>query len=324
MNPPVRWGFLSTSEIGANAYLPAIRASRNGTVHAIASRTREKAEAFARKYDIPKAHATYADLLADPDVDVIYNPLPVSMHAEWTIKALEAGKPVLCEKPLCLDAVEARAIAAAADRAGLPCAEAVMYRYHPLTRKVVEIVRSGALGDLRSIQSCFHGVQKPGTDIRFNPVLGGGAMLDLGIYCVNFARLIAGTEPVAIKAAGWIGPTGVDESASVAMAFPGGVAASFACSLRTPFQCEYCITGTNGRLLVRTGALVAWPNTEFSIELSIDGRSENLTTPAANHYRILAEAFADAILGIAPLEYPLSDSVANMEVLDEILRQIRA
>ncbi len=326
-NTTVRWGILSTAAIAENSYVPAIQASRNGQLQAVCSRDKAKAAAFAQKHGIPTSYGSYQELLNDPQVDAVYNPLPISLHAEWTIKALEAGKPVLCEKPFALSAAEARVMAAKAEETGLPLAEAVMYRRHPLTRKVRELLKDGAIGDLKAIETNFHGVNEedPETNIRFNKDLGGGAMLDLGIYCVNLARFLTGEEPETIIATGMIHEkSGVDETVGGALRFPSGVVASFSCSMRTHFECTYRLTGTTGRMSVMRGGMVAWPGEKFKILLETGEGSREVVVEEANHYQLMAEHFADAVSGRTKLDYPPEDAVNNMAVIDEVLHQVGA
>ncbi len=321
----IRWGILSTASIAANSYVPAIRASRNGVLCAVCSRAAAKAAAFAEKYGIPTSYGSYEELLGDPEVDAVYNPLPVSLHAEWTIKALEAGKPVLCEKPFSLNATEARKMVAKAKETGLVLAEAVMYRHHPLTRKVRDLLREGAIGELRAIEANFHGVNEEDaeTNFRFRPELGGGAMLDLGIYCINLARFMTGEEPDEIRATGTIGEGGVDEIVGGALRFPSGVIASFSTSLRSAFECSYKLTGTVGRLGVSYGGMVAWPGEEFKIYLENAEGVREIVVEEANHYQLMAEEFADAVMGRGHVEFPPEDAIQNMEVIDEVLRQVK-
>ncbi len=325
-NDSIRWGFLSTASIAASAYVPAIRESRNGCLHAVCSRSEEKAKAFADEYGFAKSYGSYEDLLADPEVDAIYNPLPVSLHAEWTIKALEAGKPVLCEKPLCRNAEEAREMVKTSRKLGLPLAEAVMYRLHPLTRKVRELLKAGAIGELRAVEANFHAVpdQKKDDNIRFRPELGGGATLDLGVYCVNFARFITGEEPVEIRAVGCIGAgSGVDEAACGGLRFPSGVLAGFSCSFRSCFESSYRLVGTKGKLIVPDGGFVPWPGGKFSVLHTNEDGTREIAVEPTNHYRLMAESFADTVRGKTEPEYPPEDAIRNMEVIDKILSRIR-
>lgn len=320
----LNWGILSTAAIAEKAYVPGIRAACNGTIRAVASRSPDKARAFAEKHGIPVSYGSYEELLTDEEIDVIYNPLPVALHAEWTLKALEAGKPVLCEKPFALSASEARAMEKKSQETKLLVAEAVMYRYHPLTQKVRELVTAGAIGELKVIESNFHGVQDTGNNIRFNKELGGGAMLDLGIYCVNLARFLTGEEPSTIHATGFVNPeNGVDESVAGVLGFPSGVVSSFACSMRTQFSCSYRLTGTAGSISVPQGGMLVWPDQSFPICLNNEEGEKTIEIDPANHYQLMAEDFAASVLEGRSPAYPVDDAIANMAVIDEILKQVQ-
>lgn len=318
----IRWGFLSTAAIGASAYVPALRASRNGVLHAVASRDPAKAREFAAAHGFVRAHDSYEALLADPEVDAVYNPLPNALHAEWTMKAADAGKAVLCEKPLAANAAEARRMVEHSRRKRVLLAEAFMYRYHPLTRTAVELVRTGRIGTLRAVRTVFYGVDgKPGDDIRFSQALAGGAVRDLGCYCLGILRLVTGEEPDRVEAVSEPLPSGVDGRTSGVLHFPSGVVGSFDCGMGLPFACAYEFTGTGGRLVVDEGAMVAWPGAAFTIKLwPKGGAREDITVPPANHYQLMAEAFADALLGGPPLEFGPEDAVRGMELIDRVLK----
>jgi predicted dehydrogenase len=200
----IRWGVLSTANIGRVAVIPAIEASTNGELVAVASRDDERAGAFASALGIPRAHSSYEALLADNEVDALYIPLPNSMHLEWTAKAVAAGKHVLCEKPLALDEAECHEMAAAAQRAGVTLMEAFMYRFHPRTARVLELIQGDAIGPLRVVRSSFSFRLRNPDNIRMKPELGGGSLMDVGCYCVNVSRTLAGAEPVEVQAfASW-------------------------------------------------------------------------------------------------------------------------
>src|SRR5918996_321877 len=210
-NKVLNWGLLSTARIN-RALITPLRASKRNHLLAVASRTQESADRYAREWKIPRTHGSYEALLADPEIDVIYNSLPNHLHAEWTIKAVEAGKHVLCEKPLALSVEEVDAIQVASRKHGRVVAEAFMYRHHPQTLKVQEIVQSGALGDLRLIRGSFTYVLSGDGDVRLDPAMGGGSIWDVGCYPISYARMIAGAAPLEVF--GWqvIGETGIDET----------------------------------------------------------------------------------------------------------------
>jgi xylose dehydrogenase (NAD/NADP) len=245
----LRWGLLSTARIN-RALIPPLQASKHSYLAAIASRNTATADEYARQWSIPSAYGSYKALLANPEIDVIYNPLPNSLHAEWTIRAVEAGKHVLCEKPLALNPAEVDAMAAAAKTHGKIVAEAFMYRHHPQTLKVKELVDSGAIGELRLVRGAFtFNINQPG-DVRLDPQLGGGSIWDVGCYPLSFTRFVIGSEPEEVF--GWqvTGPSGVDEVFTAQMRFPGGILAQFDCGFRSDFRAHMEFVGSQGTINV--------------------------------------------------------------------------
>lgn len=320
MKDKLNWGILSTARHADGAYVPAIQDSRNGHVFAVASRDEAKAKAFAEKHGIERIHGSYDALLNDPEVDVIYNPLPNGMHAEWSIKAVEAGKPVLCEKPLCGNASEAEAMQAAVERTGKLIAEAYMYRLHPLNRKAREIVRSGRLGDVRMVRAQFMAGGSDPANIRFQKELAGGAFRDLGGYCTSLMRYLLDSEPEEIVALAQEHPNGgIDFRMSGVLRFPGDRLGSFDCGFTLPFACSYEVHGTKGRLLVPEGAMVASKTKSQDVLVWDESGHEAIPTDIANHYQLMAEHFVDAVQGKGELEFPIADAVANMKVMDRVL-----
>ena len=228
----LRWGLLSTARIN-RALLPPLRSSRRNEVTAVASRDLERAKTYAAERDIPRVFGSYEDMLADPDVDVIYNPLPNSMHAEWTIKAVQAGKHVLCEKPLANTVAEVDAIAAAAQETGRVVMEAFMYRHHPQTRELARLVREGAIGTLLTVKGTFSFPLRDLSNVRARPDLDGGALMDVGCYCISGARLVAG-EPTTAIAEQVTGETGIDMGLFGTLRFPGDVVSQIEASFLAP------------------------------------------------------------------------------------------
>jgi len=317
MPDKVRLGILSTADIGRNRVIPALRHCRNLEVAAVASRSLEKAQAFAKEMDIPKAYGSYDELLADPNVDAIYNPLPNSLHAEWSIKCAEAGKPCLCEKPLASNAAEAQTMVDAFAKRNLLFAEAFMYRFHPQTQHVKQLVESGAIGDLREIQSSFSFVIADENDIRLSKPLAGGALMDIGCYCVNVMRFMTGEEPDDVKAIARVGAPGVDEAMSGVLSFPSGVLGHFDCSFRLQFTHTYELRGTKGRIQVEQ-AFVVPPDRDNVIACWRGSGYEEIRIPPANSYTLMAEDFADALLNSRPPKFPPQDAVRNMQALDKL------
>lgn len=325
MNEQIRWGVLSTANIGRRRVIPAMQRSRNGRVVAVASRSIEKARAFADELGIPTAYGSYEDLLADPNVDAIYNPLPNSLHAAWSIRCAEAGKPTLCEKPLASNAAEAQTMVDAFAARGLLLAEAFMYRFHPQTQRVKEMVESGAVGDLKVVSatfSFFMDDERARTDVRLSRELAGGSLMDVGCYCLNVMRLMTGQEPEDARAFGLDWPSGVDETLSGVLRFPSGVLGHFDSSLRAQFKHSYEIRGTAGRIVVEQGFVMP-PDAPTVIRHWRGDRYEEIEVPPANSYTLMAEDFADALLNNRPPRFSPEDSVRNMAVIDRLLASAR-
>ena len=249
MDKKLNWGLLSTANIN-RALINPLTASKRTRLLAVASRSISTAEAYAREWNIPRAHGSYEALLADPEIDVIYNSLPNHLHAEWTIKALHAGKHVLCEKPFALTLADVDAMSQAARETGKVLEEAFMYRHHAQTLKVKEIVDSGILGKIQLIKGAFtFSISREG-DIRLQKETGGGSIWDVGCYPISFARMIVGAEPVEVF--GWqiTGQSGVDESFIGQMRFENGIHAQFDSGFRSPFRTMIEIVGTEASLSV--------------------------------------------------------------------------
>jgi predicted dehydrogenase len=318
----IRWGILSTANIGRVAVVPAIQASSNGEVVAVASRDRSKLEAFADQAGIPRRHHGYQALLEDPQVDAIYLPLPNSLHREWTILAAQRGKHVLCEKPIALTAAECEEMDRIAAANRVKAMEAFMYRFHPRTARVVELVGSGAIGEPRFIRSAFTFRLSRPDNIRLVSALGGGALMDVGCYCVNLSRTVAAAEPEAVEAwANW-GPTGVDVELTGSIQFPNGLIAQFDCALTTERREWYEVAGTEATLRVESAFL---PGTGTTIIEERRGRADPVThqITGTDEYREMVEHFADAILHDRPLRYPLAEAAANMRVIEALYRSAR-
>lgn len=311
MTEKLRWGLLSTAKINAALFKPLAKSKRN-TLSAVGSRSEESAQAYAAEHGIPRAHGSYEALLADPQVDVIYNSLPNHLHAEWTIKALEAGKHVLCEKPFALTLDEVDAMSEAAQRTGKVLAEAFMYRTHPQTFKVKEIIDSGKIGKVLLVKGGFtFTFNRPG-NYRLDPAFGGGALWDVGCYPISYARSMLGLEPLEVF--GWqaTGESGIDESFSGQMRFPGDVHAQFDCGFRGPFRAFIEIVGEQGTLEIPS-PFHAGKKSE--ILLIRDGKTKMIEIKGQHQYLGEVEDMADAILlGKAP-HISLADSRANVAAI---------
>jgi len=325
MMEPLRLGILSSANI-ARHLVAGLAGSDKVTAVAVASRSAETAQAFADKNGVARALGSYEELLADPAVEAVYNPLPNSLHAEWTIKALEAGKPVLCEKPIGLSAEQARAMFAAAERTGLPLREAYPYRAQPQTHRLTELVRGGDLGRPRIIQAAFGFPVANPANIRLDPALGGGALLDAGCYAVSLIRLLAGEQAAEVSAqANWT-DRGVDGLLTANLRFPSGLLAQAACAFGTAIHRRAIIACEGG--VIRTDFLNHLTDADPGVlEVARGGwevTPERLDFPRANGFRLEAESFADLLrgtgawTGIGPAE-----SIEVMELLDAVIASAR-
>ena len=314
----VRWGVLSTAKIGRRAVIPAIQHSANGEVVAIASRNADRARDFAREMGIPQTYGSYDGLVAADDIDAVYIPLPNSMHMEWTIKAAENGKHVLCEKPFAMNADECAKMQAAAAQNRVKLMEAFMYRFHPRTQRMLELLRGRAVGEIRFIHSEFTIQITDTANIRLQKALGGGALMDVGCYCVNVCRTIAAEEPVEVQAyANW-SSTGVDEQMSATLRFPSGILAQFDCALTLSRRQSYQAVGSAGVLDVPAAFV---PGTDQATIRQLKEEKESLLQFAGvDQYRLMVEHFAQCVLTDQEPRYPASDGTANMRVIDALYR----
>ncbi len=332
MSRKLRWGVISTARIGASAVIPAIHESNNGEVAAVASRDLEKGKQFAAENGIPQTFGSYDEMLADPNIDAIYNPLPNSMHGEWSMRAAEAGKHVLCEKPLANNADEAQQMADLFAAKDLLLAEAFMYRFHPQTEKVKEMVDAGAVGKVHAMQSTFNFSIGSEDDVRLSKELEGGALMDVGCYCLNIIRYLIGEEPSEVRAFADFGErSGVDERLTGILSFPSGAFAHFDCSIRTHFTQTYDIRGTSGRIHVERAFVPFRPDPDAPIIIrywsSVPGiekhQYEEIEIPRVNQYTLMVEDFADAVLNNRPPRFPIEDSINNMRAIERLLEAAR-
>ena len=318
MSAVVRWGILSTANIGRRV-IPAIHAAQNSVVAAVGSRSLASAQAFAAEQRIPRAHGCYEDLLADPDIDAIYIPLPNSLHAKWSIQCAQAGIPTLCEKPFASDAAEAQSIVDAFAERDILLAEAFMYRFHPQHKKVKQIIAEGGIGEAQIISSAFTFPISDATNIRLSKPLAGGALMDVGCYCVNLMRFMTGEEPSQASASQRIGrSSGVDEALAGALLFPSGVIGNFHCGLRAHREHSYTIKGTQGMIRVPS-SFVPDKTAETVVQHWRGADYSEHRIPAVDHYQLMIEDFADALLQARAPCFPADDAVANMRVIDKLL-----
>jgi predicted dehydrogenase len=325
MSGDVRWGVLSTAKIGIDKVIPATAAAERCEVVAIASRDLGRARAAASELGIPRAFGSYEDLLADPDVDAVYNPLPNHLHAEWTIAAARSGKHVLCEKPLATTSADAERMIQACEAEGVLLMEAFMYRLHPTWEAVTSLVASGRIGELKTVQSWFSYFNDDPGDIRNLVETGGGALYDIGCYCVNLSRMLFGAEPERVGGSVLRDPVmGIDVLTSGILDF-GDVVATFTCSTRAEPDQRVHIYGTEGRISLEIPFNIP-PDRPTRVSLTAGGdppvrpETEVFTFDPANEYTIQAERFAAAVLDGGQVPIPPSDAVGNLRVIEELFR----
>ena len=327
MTDPIRWGVLGHASIARKKVIPAIQQAANCDVLAIASRDADRAAEAARSLGIERSYGSYGDLLDDPDLDAVYIPLPNSMHAEWTLKAAAAGKHVLCEKPLAMNEPEAAIVVDGCRTAGVLLMEAFMYRLHPQWVAVRELVGSGRIGVLQSIQAFFSYSNADPSNIRNIAELGGGALMDIGCYPINVARMMFGAEPTGVQAVIRRDPGfGTDVLTSAVLDFDGRQA-TFTCSTQLQDDQRVHLIGTEGRILVeipfnipmdRPTRIVYAAGGSAGAVPPVPADIEVIEVPAANQYQVQAEQFAAAIReGTAP-PIPPEDAIANMAVIDRV------
>lgn len=307
----LNWALLSTARING-ALIPPLKASERNVLYGVASRDQAKADAFAALNGIPKAYGTYEAMLADPDVHVVYVPLPNHLHAEWSIRAMQAGKHVLCEKPLAITLGEVDAMITAAQATGRVLMEAFMYRHHAQTLKVQELVQSGALGELRLIKGAFSFNLKNDGDVRLVRAYGGGSLWDVGCYPVSYCRTLAGAPVAEVYGQKVAGRDGVDEIFTGELRFANGVVAQFDSGFALPGRWYMEIVGSEGTLSIPEPYK---PGINNRVTLTREGGSEIVEIPGGELYAGEVENMADAILTGAATRVSLADSRANVATL---------
>jgi predicted dehydrogenase len=318
-NKVLNWGLLSTARINS-ALIPPLKASKRNQLTAVASRTKDAADAYAREWKIPRAYGSYESLLADPEIDVIYISLPNRLHAEWTIKAVQAGKHVLCEKPLALNVEEVDAVQETARKYGRVVAEAFMYRHHPQTLKVQELVKNGSLGSLKMIRGSFSFLLSREGDVRLDPDLGGGSIWDLGCYPISYARAVVGGDPLEVF--GWqvTGPTGIDETFVGQMRFGDDILVQFDSSFAIPFHAFMEIVGSEGTLNIPRPFK---PEMDEKLYLTREDNTETIKVKGQELYIGEVEDMADAILLGKESRISLADSRGNVATITALLESAR-
>jgi len=324
MTDRVSWGILGNATIARKCVIGAIQKSRNGRVHALGTRSPADAEEVAAKNGIRNVYDGYEALLADPAVDAVYVPLPNHMHLPWTLKALSAGKHVLCEKPLACNIGEAREMAARAKETGLLLMEAFMYRFHPRSRHIKQIVDQGVIGKPCLVRSafCYHmddDMLQSGTNARLKSDMGGGALLDVGCYSVSVARWFMGAEPTAVQAQAVYHPAGVDMQLVGTLRFAGEKLATLEASFISALQQTYTVVGSDGAVDLPHDAFIPWEkDAVYTLRKKDEEAGREHVISGADEYQIMVEHFADAVLGRTALDYTPNDSIANMRVLDAL------
>jgi predicted dehydrogenase len=320
----VRWGVLSTANIGLEKVLPAMQRGGYCAITAIASRSLEKAQAAAARLGIPKAYGSYEELLADPDVDAVYNPMPNHLHVPWSIKALQAGKHVLCEKPIALSAAEAQQLADAAQQhPKLKLMEAFMYRHHPQWRRAKQIVGDGGIGELRTIQSFFSYYNDDPGNIRNQADIGGGGLMDIGCYNISLSRFIFGDEPRRIFGIVELDPVlNTDRLVSGILDFGRGTS-TFTCSTQLTSYQRVNIFGTTGRVEIEI-PFNAPPDRPTKLWHAHDGTIDEIVFDVCDQYTLQGDLFSQAILNDTPVPTPIADAVANMRVIEGIFQSAKS
>ncbi|OZB94975.1 Gfo/Idh/MocA family protein [Paenibacillus sp. XY044] len=325
MSQKLKWGVLGCAGIAKRSVIPGVQQSELNEVAAIASRNEEKAKQTAADLNIPVAYGSYEALLEDPSIDVVYIPLPNHLHKEWTIRAAEAGKHILCEKPLALTESEAAEMAEAAAKAGVYLSEAFMYRYHPRYEKIKQIIDSGQIGDIRGIRSAFT-FNNAGdkTNVRYRKDWGGGSIYDVGCYPINAARLLLGKEPIAVTVNAFFSPDhdDVDMMASGLIEFEGSVALTFDCAMWAASRNPLEILGTDGIIEVPSAYVTPTPGSG-NFYLTVRGERSEIEVPHVNAYSLQADQLARAINNKTPLQFQPADAIHNMKVIDACLQSAR-
>lgn len=315
----LRFGVLGSAKIAREKVIPAMQRGGSTDVVAIASRDVERAREAAAALGVPRAHGSYEDLLADEEVDAVYVPLPNHLHAPWTIAAARAGKHVLCEKPMALDRDEAEEMLATCEDAGVTFMEAFMYRVHPQWVRARELAASGTLGELRAVQSFFSYHNEDPSDIRNVVAYGGGALMDIGCYCIDVARLLFDAEPEEVTGTVHRHPAfGTDVVSSATLRFAGGRQATFTCSTQCAPHQHVRVLGTEGHLEIET-PFNAPPDAPTRLRLTRGGTAEEISVPAADQYTLQGDAFAAAVLQGTPVPVPHATGVGVLAVIETLL-----
>ncbi len=310
----MRLGIVSTADINRKV-IPGAHASDKIELVAVASREQRRAEEYAKTWEIPRAYGSYESLLEDPDVDAVYISLPNTMHREWSIRSLEAGKHVICEKPFSRRPADVEEAFDAAERSGRLLTEAFMYRHNPQTARLVELIRGGAIGELRLVRSAFSYALYDADNIRLRTDVEGGSLMDVGCYCVSGSRLLAG-EPESVHGQAYVGPTGTDWVFTGTMRFPGDVLALFDCGTSLADRDELEAIGSEGSLFLDD----PWHCKQPVIEIRRADGVERVELDPVDSYRLELENLADAAAGEAPLRLGREDALGQARTIDALFR----
>jgi predicted dehydrogenase len=326
MSEIVRWGLLSTANIN-QAVIPAIRQSKRGALTAVASRTLEKAQAYAKEWEIPRAFGSYQEMLESGEVDAIYIALPNHLHAEWSIKSMQAGVHVLCEKPFAITLMEVDAMIATSHETGKVLAEAFMYRHHPQTKIVGDLVRKGLVGEITVVRGVFNFAmtdeRRQAPDVRLVPEWGGGCLWDVGVYPLSYAQFIMGGAPDWVFGTQWIGASGVDETFCGQMGYADGRIAQISCAFRSPFHTHVEIIGTGGRLVL-TRPFVSLETGRSLTFYDNDGKAEEIPVPQEYLYLGEVEDMHAAILDGAPNYLALAETRNHIKTVLALYESAKA
>ncbi len=326
---PVVWGVLGAARIATVRVIPGMKGSPLLDVRGIASRDVAKARAAVAELGLAKAYGSYEEMLADPEIEAVYNPLPNHLHVPWTVKAMEAGKHVLCEKPIALTATEARELVAARERTGRLVTEAFMVRFHPQWLRARQIVRDGGIGEVRSIATQFNYNNPDPANIRNKADIGGGGLYDIGCYAVLTARFVFGADPTrAVSLIDRDPTTKIDRLTGGLVDFGGGRQLTFTVSTQTALSQRVQIFGTKGRIEIPV-PFNPIPGKESTIVVDdcrdlYGGGARVETFAGCDQYGLQGEAFARAVRGVEPLAYPIEDAISNMRAIDALYRSAEA
>lgn len=315
----ISWGVLSTAKIGVEKVIPAMQKGKYCKISAIASRNIEKAKRAAQQLGIPKAYGSYEELLEDPKIEAVYIPLPNHLHVEWTIKSLKKGKHVLCEKPIGMSFKEAEHLNQEAKKfPDLKVMEAFMYRFHPQWEMVKKLLDEGSIGKLKNIHSIFSYYNDDPTDIRNQPEIGGGGLLDIGCYCISSSRFLFESEPVRVFGTIEYDPKmKIDRLVSAVLEFESGTS-TFTCSTQMVAHSRVEICGTKGKIEMPT-PFVPSPESKSKIMQQVGPRTKEIVFKACNQYTIQGDLFSKAILSDLNVPTHIEDGIANMKVIDKII-----